>query len=106
MSTLAALFSALITAPETTEFEVAVTDERDAESIRVNLVKRLSSYREQLSAVLPTDQLPKSLKMRLDKSNPDAMLAVFSIGERKQTHRAVSFKIVEVREVQAEKEQN
>jgi hypothetical protein len=97
VSTLTALFSALITAPEATEFEVAVVDEKEAELIRTNLVKRLSAYRGQLGAVLPSDQLPKSLKMRLDK---DANLAIFSIGARSIRQRQVNFRIVEVKEIQ------
>lgn len=88
-----ALFSTLITSPEETEFEIDVATASEAESLRVNLVKRLSSYREQLAAVLPSDQLPKSLRFSFNK---DTGTAIVSIGPKKQNLRAVTFRIINV----------
>lgn len=90
MSDVGALFTALISADEGTEIAVEVADFADAERLRCNLVQRLSSYRKQLEAFMPTDDLPKSLKMKLTGTT-----AVFTIGARAPVkRRAVSFTIL------------
>jgi hypothetical protein len=101
MSTLQALFTALITSPEETEFEIDAATPGDAESMRTNLVTRLSNYRTQLAAVLPSDQLPKSLRFSYNQATGTATV---SIGAKKQTLRAVSFRILSIPTIHSENE--
>lgn len=92
MATVQDMFNTLLTLEADKQLEVPGVEAKDAEYLRQQFVKKLKSYREQLSMVgVPDEALPQSLRMRYDAA---AQLALFSIGARRSKIRTFSFNII------------
>lgn len=93
MSTIRDLYDALISAPAGQKIEIDCASARAAETLRCDLVTRVSEYRKALDAVgVPQESQPQSVKFRY---NEETATATVWLGMRElKPAKQLSFRIL------------
>lgn len=93
MSTLRALYDALVSSPANTKIEIDIDTERSAETLRCRLVNMVSAYRRALDAVgVPEINQPQSVKFVYDSKTKIA--TVWLGAKTVKPPRNISFRVI------------